>query len=264
MEKKELWLALSALTVAASSTNSVAGPERAGVAGQVNPAVEGQLTGEKSRVLFVGSDVFRDEVVRTDNSGLAHLMFLDQSSLTVGPNSEVVIDRFVYDPDSNTGKLTLSATKGVLRFVGGALSKTGDVEIKTPVGSLGIRGGVGVVEIDGPRGETIFCFLYGEEASARSTASGDYKFTREHERCLIVTEQGVKVEPLNMVALNNRIHRLWGPDLGDPPTIPQLPYTADLRELMQKIADQADRDDRYSDEREGTDAENRDIDDLAS
>ena len=155
MDNKELWLTLSAISVVAGAADTALAQERAGVASSVNPAAEGRLGGGEARVLFIGSDVFRNEVIRTDVSGLAHLSFLDHSSLTVGPNSELVIDRFVYDPDSDTGELTLSATKGVLRFVGGALSKQDAVEIKTPVGSLGIRGGISLVELKGTwRGDT--------------------------------------------------------------------------------------------------------------
>jgi len=56
VDKKELWVALSALTVAASGADSAAGRERAGVAGTVNPSVKGQPQGDKTRVLFVGSE----------------------------------------------------------------------------------------------------------------------------------------------------------------------------------------------------------------
>jgi len=265
MEKKELWVALSALTVAATGADAANAGERAGVAAQLNPAVKGQLKGEDSRVLFVGSDVFRDEVIQTDAGGQTHLMFLDQSSLTVGPNSKVVIDRFVYNPDTDTGELTVSATKGVLRFVGGALSKTGKVGIKTPVGSLGIRGGVGIIDIAPADGKTVFCFLYGDEGSAKSSVSGDAKSTREHERCLVLLPDGrIEERRLNIGLFGKQSLQLWGPELGETPKLPQMPYTADMRSWWRGEDREDKRSDAFSDEQDGIWATNADIDALAS
>ena len=265
MDKKELWVALSALTVAASGADSASGQERAGVAGTVNPSVKGQPQGDKTRVLFVGSDIFRNEVIRTDASGLAHLMFLDQSSLTVAPNSEVVIDRFVYDPDSDTGELTMSVTKGVLRFVGGALSKTGKVNIKTPVGNLGIRGAVALVESKGAEGDTTICLVYGEEVRATSTISGVFKQAREHEHCLTLTPDGVVEEDaVTKPRLEKLLSAFLGPELANPPVGREVTLPTNLAGWLRHLNEQDRLADMESEERYGTDAENRDIDDLAS
>ena len=65
------------------------------------------------------------------------------STLSVGPNANMVIDQFVYDPNAGTGKLAASLTRGVFRFVGGKLSKQDNaVTMRTPTATIGIRGGV--------------------------------------------------------------------------------------------------------------------------
>ena len=46
-----------------------------------------------------------NEVVTTHANDLGHLVFLDGSSLTVGPNAQLTIDKFVYDPNSKTGEV---------------------------------------------------------------------------------------------------------------------------------------------------------------
>lgn len=114
--------------------------DQAGVTGAVNPAAQGEPPGLDARDLSLGLDVFRDERIQTDDGGLAQLLFLDQSTLTVAPNSEIVIDEFVYDPDTDTGQITMSATRGVFRFIGGQLSKQGAVTVNTPTATIGIRG----------------------------------------------------------------------------------------------------------------------------
>ena len=62
--------------------------------------------------------------------------------MTIGPNSDLTIDEYVYDPKANTGKLAATLGKGALRFVGGQISHNGDAEIKTASALIGIRGGV--------------------------------------------------------------------------------------------------------------------------
>lgn len=81
-------------------------------------------------------------------------MFPDTSTLNVGRNSNIVIDEYVYDPAAGTGKMVATVSKGVMRFVGGQISHTAGVTVKTPVATLGIRGGVATVVYPIPPGFT--------------------------------------------------------------------------------------------------------------
>ena len=197
MKKTKLLHLLKSLSVVpfAMASGELAGQEveTAGVAGAIKPSVEGDVAGEDSRVLFVGSDIFRNELIKTGEEGTAHLMFADQSSLTIGPNSEVIIDRFVYQPETGTGELALSASVGVLRFVGGALSKSGNVTVTTPSGTIGIRGGVMVVEITAG-GETYAFFLYGDELTGISRVSDANVLLKQSEHWLRLTPSGEVVD----------------------------------------------------------------------
>src|SRR5262245_9698432 len=128
----------------------------------VNPAAGSRLTPTApERVLFIGNGVHQSERITTNDGGRAHLMFTDQSALTIGPNSEVVLDRFVYDPGRDTGTLAVRATRGTLRFIGGRVSKAGEVTIGTPAGTLGIRGGIGIASINAD-GSVLVVMLYGQ------------------------------------------------------------------------------------------------------
>ena len=81
------------------------------------------------------------------------LLLADGTTFTVGPNSSLVIDSFVYDPAAGTAQVAATLTKGVLRFIGAATSKTPDgVAITTPVGVVGIRGGVTDINMNPPAG----------------------------------------------------------------------------------------------------------------
>jgi hypothetical protein len=89
--------------------------------------------------LSAGSGVHANETVRTGSSGRAGLQFHDQSNLSVGPSSQLRLDKFVYDPNKGTGSTVIEATRGTFRFTTGAQNK-GEVKIKTPYGTLGTRG----------------------------------------------------------------------------------------------------------------------------
>ncbi|MEQ9639407.1 MAG: FecR domain-containing protein [Alphaproteobacteria bacterium] len=132
-----------------------------GVTSAVLPQATGTQPQSEPRVLQVGVDVVAEERIATGEIGKTHLLFLDGSALTVGPNSDLVLDQFVYDPDAKTGKIAMTASKGLLRFVGGRISKTTPVSIKTPTATIGIRGGIAIVAITGA--VITAQFLFGDE-----------------------------------------------------------------------------------------------------
>ncbi len=267
MDKKKLWLTLSALSIATSSTTlALSAPEQVGVVNKANVAVKGQVAQNSSKVLFVGSDVYHNETIRTDKTGQVHLMFLDQSSLTIGPNSKVVIDSFVYDPKTNDGHLSISAARGILRFVGGALSKKGNVSIKTPVGNLGIRGAVVLIEIaqDGSMARAFL--LYGDELKGTAAQSNATQSVKEHEDGIILSIDGtIRTEHISADMLQQLLAALQGPLSSSTPSGGRqvnLPdnYSEWLRELSRKDT----RDSLHRDEQFNINSINRDIDNLAS
>jgi trimeric autotransporter adhesin len=117
-------------------TSAVANAQtRIGAANSVQPEASGSVAG----TLSAGSGVHANETVRTGGSGRAGLQFNDQSNLSVGPSSQVRLDKFVYDPNKGTGSTVIEATRGTFRFTTGSQNK-GEVKIKTPYGTLGTRG----------------------------------------------------------------------------------------------------------------------------
>ena len=109
--------------------------EAIGKATSVKPQAEGSHGG----TLSGGANVYSEETVRTGDTGQADLQFHDSSNLSVGPKSSVRLDKFVYDPNKSTGTIAIQATRGSFRFVTGSQGK-GAVQVKTPYGTLGVRG----------------------------------------------------------------------------------------------------------------------------
>jgi hypothetical protein len=130
------WTAALLLMVlcAMQSTSSNAEP-RIGVAASTRPNAEG-IVGANSQTLSAGSELYANETVRTGNRGAADLVFIDNSNLSVGPTSEVLLDKFVYDPVGSSGIVVSQATRGVFRFATGSQ----DHRVNTPYGTLGLLG----------------------------------------------------------------------------------------------------------------------------
>jgi hypothetical protein len=152
---------LCSLSLACCGFALPAWPQQVGVTSTAAGEPRGTPPAQNERILRVGVDVQASERITTKVNDRAHLVFLDGSALTIGPSSDMVIDRFVYDADRKTGDLAMSATRGVFRFVGGAISKKTEVVVKTPTSSVGIRGSIMTIAIGGD-GSTIATFLYGE------------------------------------------------------------------------------------------------------
>src|SRR5512138_366677 len=116
MDKRQL---LSSVAVAALALAGDPAWARIGIASAVEGAPVGKPPDASERVLRVGIDVSANERVTTNADDRAHLVFEDGTSLTVAPNSVVVIDKYVFDPERARGEMAVSVTRGALRFVGG-------------------------------------------------------------------------------------------------------------------------------------------------
>jgi len=126
----------------------------------------GKPPAQPERVLRIGIDVHANELITTGANDRAHLVFLDGTSVTVGSNARLTIDKFVYDPNDKRGEISISATKGVFRVVGGKISKTTPISINTPSASMGVRGGIAIITIEDAK--TISNFIFGIEMTVVS------------------------------------------------------------------------------------------------
>ncbi|HVJ33799.1 MAG TPA: FecR family protein [Terriglobia bacterium] len=152
-------MAAAIVGVHAADTGPV---EKIGSVGAVDTVATGQRHGGAAQRLTLGADVFLNQMIRTDATGLADIMFADESTITIGHGSAVVLDDYVYDPEAQSGSLAVGLVEGAMRFIGGKISKRTPVRIATPLASLTIRGGIGLFSF--PRGrDGLVAFIYGIE-----------------------------------------------------------------------------------------------------
>jgi hypothetical protein len=95
--------------------------------------------------------VFKEELETVEGSA-AVVRFIDDSTLSLGAKSKVLIDAFVFDPAKAEGNALIKISVGTLRFVTGDMPK-GKTTIKTPTATLVLRGTDVVVHVH-PDGTT--------------------------------------------------------------------------------------------------------------
>ena len=136
-------LASTALTAAALAQ------EPSGTAVKVSPnASASGVTG--ARTLQAPGDIFQGDEIETNPGGQAQIRFVDDTRFVVGPNSRVVIDRFVFNPDQTARNVAFNAAKGTFRFISGR-SASEAYTVNTPTMTIGVRGSAynGVVLVNG-------------------------------------------------------------------------------------------------------------------
>ncbi|MBX2829631.1 MAG: FecR domain-containing protein [Rhodospirillales bacterium] len=122
--------------------------EMAGVSAAVTGEVKmAKATGEVGILVESGMPVYLgDRITTTPNSGM-QILLLDETVFTIGPNSDIAINEFVYDPATGDGRIVADMARGVMRFVTGKipLNNPESMDISLPVGSIGIRGTIGLI-----------------------------------------------------------------------------------------------------------------------
>lgn len=126
---------------------------RIGVAAGVIPQAIKESTNQKDEVLSIGANLITNEIIKTGVAGRTQILFLDGSSMNIGPSSHIILDSFVFDPSTLKGEIFTQIKQGSMRFIGGALSKTADqVKVITDNATIGIRGGIAHFTYDANQG----------------------------------------------------------------------------------------------------------------
>ncbi|HVY98199.1 MAG TPA: FecR family protein [Dongiaceae bacterium] len=149
---------------------SSAEAETVGAMKEVVRTVYGTPLEGRQSATRVGDSVLHNETFETWKESRALVEFIDGSHLTLGANSKVVIDEFVFDPAETRGKALINLSVGTLRFVTGQMPH-GGVVIKTPTATLTLRGTDVIVHVH-PDGTTDTTVQEGR-VEAHNNVSGD-------------------------------------------------------------------------------------------
>ncbi|GAB1392014.1 hypothetical protein MASR1M60_01770 [Rhodocyclaceae bacterium] len=130
---------------------AAAAPSWAADAGIVK-TVRGQAMLERAAQrleIKVGDAVQEKDRVIVSANGSVGISMHDETLLSLGPNSTMVIGAFAYNPVTREGQVETSILKGTLRYVTGLIGRANPAAVKvlTPTSTLGIRGTEFIVDV---------------------------------------------------------------------------------------------------------------------
>ena len=188
-------------------------------------AVVNQVSAEYQRdlrTLQKGDRVHEDEVVEVGENSRGEIILDDNTKLALGPQSRLLLDRFVYKGERSKGDIVVNLAKGTFRFVTGAATKP-SYRIRTPVASIAVRGTIF---------DTYVCdngwmwLLLIEGAVRACNEQGDCRALNRPGQILLVSDQGVMSQPTRWTSLPNRDQVPFDtavPFVGDAPGIDPNP-----------------------------------------
>jgi hypothetical protein len=115
------------------------------VSGEATVSTDGKAT--KARV---GLPVYEGSLLKTTASGSMGVTFKDETVMSFGPNTELVVDQYLFNPKQGKLKLNAKLARGSLNYVSGTIAKLQPevVSVTTPVGTIGVRGTQFVVAVE--------------------------------------------------------------------------------------------------------------------
>ena len=136
--------------------------------------------------ITLGTEVFQGDIIETEGDGAVNIGFVDDSSFAVSNDARIAIDEFVFDPETEAGSQDFSVVRGVFMYTSGLIGRENpdQVEIDTPVGSIGIRGTIIGGNIN-PDGESTVSVLEG--AIVVRNNGGEQLLTNQYEMVKLIS-----------------------------------------------------------------------------
>lgn len=134
---RDLLLGIVVLSVLAFSQNVVA-QEALGRAAKVDPQASATQQGLTIEVLD-GADLYEGQTIVTGPAGQVQIVFMDDTRMVVGPNSQLLLETYLLRNDNSVASLTVDALSGTFRFITGN-SDHEVYQVNTPSGTIGVRG----------------------------------------------------------------------------------------------------------------------------
>ncbi|MGE3538716.1 MAG: FecR domain-containing protein [Candidatus Tectimicrobiota bacterium] len=90
------------------------------------------------------------DTLMTGPAGRAGVTFIDNSRFSVGPNSQIALEKFIFNPTTQEGAFHTKMERGTLAVVSGNIAHSSPeaMQVKTRTSILGVRGTHFLVKVD--------------------------------------------------------------------------------------------------------------------
>jgi len=111
------------------------------VIGNIGLAI-GKITNQNGEVLKAGDKIYFGDIIKAEDQSKSQILLLDETVITIGSKTSVTLDEFIYDPNSQEGRITTNIIEGSVKVLSGKISEKNpdNLIVKTPAGSIGTRG----------------------------------------------------------------------------------------------------------------------------
>ena len=126
--------------------------------------------------LGAGSSVYQGDVLETSGDGAVNIVFVDGTTFSLGADAKMVLDELIYDAASQSGTSIMSVVTGTFVFITGEVAASGPdaMQVRTPSGTIGIRGTKVGCNLDVADGQSV-CVLLPDEGGE----VGEFVFSNE-------------------------------------------------------------------------------------
>lgn len=174
--------------------------------------------GKETITVSKGTVVEQNDKVETKN-GKVKIVFKDDTQVSVTEHSSLIIDDFVYDPNTKSGKLGLKAAAGTVRYVSGAIAKDPKaVNIKTPTAAIAVRGTDFVMSVNETGGSMVILMptcdwetsavkglICGSGAIDVESGPNQVKLTRPYQATLVESSGQPPTPPITVNLFNTPV-----------------------------------------------------------
>lgn len=100
----------------------------------------------------IGTVVYLGSLLKTARAASMGVTFRDNTLMSFGPDTELTVDEYLFAPTEGKLKLGARLDKGSLNYVSGVIAKLKPdaVNVKTPTGTIGVRGTQFLVKVEAP------------------------------------------------------------------------------------------------------------------
>ena len=113
--------------------------------------------------LAEGDPIFLHDVVQASGDGQIGIVFIDGTTFSLSNGARMTMDEMVYDPATGGGNFVSSVLQGSFIFNTGSIAPSGNMEVNTPVGTIGIRGTTVAARLALEGSDTIIMLLPDED-----------------------------------------------------------------------------------------------------
>ena len=141
-----------------------------------------------------GDQLFQGDEIATATDSSAGMVFADGTRFKIGGEARISLDQFSFETSTSQGLQVLSILSGAFSYVSGLVAKNdpANVQLRTPIGEIGIRGTKIVGVVDAENAEASITLLEGR-ILYRTPQGEEHEITQGFET-LTIKDGGNKVK----------------------------------------------------------------------